>query len=167
MKASHATDREIQEILDGKGDPQVVRHLKTCATCLQTLEFYQAMARHLREEPAYPLSENFAASAASRIIKVSVDRIFSPATEIALIVASVIAAIAAMVFLLDMNSFVTLFSKIRLDQLGLDLSILTPLKDLISGLNGGFALLPFGCLALLLVGIIDRLIQKSKRQKLT
>ena len=71
MAFKHLTDMEIQDYLDDNLPQEqsgiVQNHIENCRSCQNELKLYRNLYGGLKEEPAFSLSPNFAASIVSRI----------------------------------------------------------------------------------------------------
>lgn len=168
MSTEHLTDDEIQEILDDNKPLQssdIHTHLEGCDLCQDTLKHYQNLYSALETDPGFKLPRDFARSVAAKLNLEPSSPFSFPMTEIIIIVAGVLLALAAAVYFVDMKPILNAFSKITLPRIGLDNAYLTPIKNLLSGLNGSLILLPFAGLALIAVAVFDRIIHKVKMSK--
>jgi hypothetical protein len=168
MRTEHLSDDEIQEVLD-KNKPHkssdIQIHLENCDLCREALKQYQNLYAALENDPDFKLPRNFARSVAAKLNLEPSSPFSFPMTEIIIIVAGVLLALAAAVYFVDMKPIVNAFSKITLPRIGLDNAYLAPIKNLLSGLNGSLILLPFAGLALIAVAVFDRIIHKVKMSK--
>ena len=168
MRTEHLTDDEIQEILDKKKPHQnsdIQTHLEGCDVCRDALKQYQNLYTALDTDPEFKLPRDFARSVAAKLNLEPSSPFSFPMTEITIIVAGVLLALAAAVYFVDMKPILSAFSKITLPRIGLDNAYLAPIKNLLSGLSESLILLPFAGLALIAVAVFDRIIHKVKMSK--
>lgn len=170
MKSQHLTDDEIQDFLDGNiviANTEAYTHLESCIQCRSLLESYQNLYKELGKEPAFRLSQSFADDVVKKIRSVKKESVLSPTTEIILILGGLLAALGATLFFVDLKPILEGIGNIGLPQFGLKSSLLNPIKNLFSGIDGGITVAPFAVLTLILVAAFDRLIQKRRHHKIT
>ncbi|MFH1942918.1 MAG: hypothetical protein ABIL68_12525 [bacterium] len=170
MERKHLTDDEIQNLLDGilPDEASTQRsHLERCEFCQDHLKFYRNLYMGLKAEPGFKLPKNFAETILSKLSPQQATPFAFPVTEIIFIGAGVLLALGATFYFADLKPLAEALGRITLPKLGFNIAVLRPLKQLFSGLNGSFTLLPFAGLSLLSVAILDRIIHKLKQHKLS
>jgi len=170
MKSRHLTDEAVQEFLDGNAvinDTEAYIHLQSCAECRALLESYQALYKQLGREPAFRLPGIFAEKILEKIRSPRSNVFLSPSAEIALMAGGLLAALGGMILFVDLRPILNGIGNFALPPLGLKSSLLEPVRNLFSGIDGGITLAPFAALALALVALLDRVFQKRRHHKTT
>ena len=166
MARAHLTDEDIQNGLDGnllQRDPQTAQHLETCKTCHSRLQQYRQLYHELKKEPNFALSDCFVKSVLSKLPTEKVSP--HPSTEIVLFILGALFALGTTVYFVDMKPVVEILGRITLPKTGIRTTLLIPIKNLLSHLNGNLPLLFFAGLVLLTVGILDRILSKWRQLK--
>lgn len=169
MQHHHLTDDEVQSYLDNPSSTekfQIESHIENCTRCERLLLHYKNIFESLEIDPNFRLPKSFAKTVASKVFDQGTP-LFTPRTELLMIITGVLMVLGAMIFFVDLKPIAQSLQKMTLQKIDIIGPIVEPLKNLLAGLNGSVALLPFAGLALAFVAIIDRLIQKHKRHKLT
>lgn len=163
MAIKHWSDEEIQEFLDGKSsisESLLEEHLKTCAACGKSFQYYRNLYSELRQDPKFQLPANFTQKVISRIPQFASVSARFKFSDIFIGSIGIAALLGAMIFFIDFSAVAEALAKFSFPAVKEDLQ--NWFHNSISTLNGGVLLIGSSVLTLLVTATLDRLLSGSK-----
>jgi anti-sigma factor RsiW len=170
MQLKHLSDEEIQDYLDGNlSEETALRakgHLQVCQRCREALKQYESLYVGLQGEKGFELSKGFAQAVLRRLpAEGEAESRFSFVNTL-LVVLGIIISLGATLYYVDLRPLGRAFSHLLpKSQVGLEL--LDLIEGILLGLNGNLGLLVIAVLALLIMGVLDRIIFQPKYRRVS
>lgn len=163
MAINHWSDEEIQEFLDGKSSISkslLEEHLKICAACGKSFQYYRNLYSGLRQDPRFQLPANFTQKVISRIPQFAEARARFKFSDIFIGSIGIAALLGVMIFFIDFSIIAEAVAKFSFSSLKADVQ--DWLRNSLFSLNGGVLLIGSSVLTLLVTATLDRLLSGSK-----
>lgn len=163
MAINHWSDEEIQKFLDGKSSISqslFEEHLKICAACGKSFQYYRNLYSELKQDPKFQLSPNFARTLISRIPQFAHGTARFKFSDIFIGSIGIAALLGAMIFFIDFSALAEALGKFSFPAVKEDVQ--NWFHNSISTLNGGVLLIGSSVLTLLVTATLDRLLSGSK-----
>jgi len=165
MALAHLSEDRIQDYLDGNAGPEQERaaaHLETCGACREAVREYESLYLGLADEAGFDLPADFAASVAAKLAPQPEPRAWFYKGIIAAVL--LLAGTGAVYFFVDLSVLFDMVNKGLALETCLDTAV-SAVRTFLSILGIQTNLLVFSGLALLMVGLLDRLVFAFRQGK--